>query len=185
MLQDILYDCPIIGAIKSDEDLKEVLNSPVNVIFILYGNILNINEITKKITDANKIPFVHIDLIEGLSNKDIALEYIKTNTFAKGIISTKPSLIKKAKELNLISVQRLFILDSLALKNSTNQIKETKADFIEILPGIIPKVVKTLSSIKNKKIIAGGLVTDKSEVTSILSSGAIAVSTSNKEIWYM
>ncbi len=185
MLNDILYDCPIIGAVKSDEDLLECLNSPVQIIFILYGNILNISDITKKIHEKNKIPFVHIDLIEGLSNKDIACEYIKNNTMAKGILSTKPSLIKKAKEIGLLSVQRLFILDSLALKNSLNQIKESKADFIEILPGIMPKVIKILSEIKNKKIIAGGLVTKKSEVTSILSSGAIAVSTSNKEIWYL
>ncbi len=185
MITDILYDCPIVGAVKSDKDLEEVLKSPVQIIFILYGNILNIKDIASKIEKAGKIPFVHLDLIEGLANRDISCEYIKSNTCAKGIISTKPSLIKKAKELGLISVQRLFILDSLALQNSLNQIRETKADFIEILPGIMPKVIKTLSNIKNTKVIAGGLVTEKSEVTSILSSGAIAVSTSDKEIWYL
>ncbi len=185
MISDILYDCPIVGAVKSNEDLKEVLKSPVQIIFVLYGNILNISSITKEIENSKKIPFVHLDLIEGLSNRDIAIEYIKENTCAKGIISTKPSLIKKAKELGFISVQRLFILDSLALSNSLNQIRETKADFIEILPGIMPKVIKTLSENKNTKIIAGGLVSEKSEVTSILSSGAVAVSTSNRKIWYL
>ncbi len=178
-------DCPIVGAVKSSEDLKACLKSPVKVVFVLYGDILNIKGITQEIIDNDKIPFVHIDLIEGLSQKEVSLEFIKNETMAKGIISTKAQMIKKAKELNLIAVQRFFILDSLALENTTKLIKDSKADFIEVLPALIPKVIQRLTSISNKGIIAGGLVSEKSEVTMCLSAGATAVSSSNKTVWYV
>ena len=44
---------------------------------------------------------VHVDLISGLSPKEISVEYLQEHTEADGIISTKPSLIKKAKELGI------------------------------------------------------------------------------------
>ncbi|MEG1720939.1 MAG: glycerol-3-phosphate responsive antiterminator, partial [Pseudoflavonifractor sp.] len=36
-----------------------------------------------------------------------------------------------------------------------------------------------------KPIIAGGLIADKEDVTSALSAGAIAVSSTNREIWFL
>ena len=42
----------------------------------------------KKIKDAGKLAMVHIDLIAGLSGKEVAVDYIKQETLADGIIST-------------------------------------------------------------------------------------------------
>lgn len=51
---------------------------------------------------------VHVDLISGLSPKEISVEYLEEHTEADGIISTKPSLIKKAKELECIRFSDIF-----------------------------------------------------------------------------
>jgi len=50
------------------------------------------------------------------------------------------------------------------------------------MPGVIDKVTEKFVSF-NIPVIAGGLIETKSEVTSALSHGAIAVSTGKKEIW--
>lgn len=96
---EAVEDNPIIAAVKSMEDVEECCkHDDIRVIFILFGDVCSIGSIVKTIRDAGKIAMVHMDLISGLSPKEIAVEFIKEQTEADGIISTKPSLIKKAKE---------------------------------------------------------------------------------------
>lgn len=128
---------------------------------------------------------VHIDLIVGLSSKEVTVDFIKINTMADGIITTKPALVKRAKELNLFTVLRYFLIDSMALENIRQQSCNVKPDFIEVLPGVMPKLIKEVCHIIRIPIIAGGLISDKESVVSALGAGAIAVSTSNRTVWLM
>ncbi len=57
---------------------------------------------------------MHIDLVDGLTNREIVLEYLKEKTKFDGIISTKAQTVKSAKKLGLVAIQRVFILDSLS-----------------------------------------------------------------------
>ena len=90
-LSDILADSPVIAAVKAEKGLTKALSSECGIIFILYGNICNISDIVEKVDRASKIAIVHADLVNGLSMKEIAVDYIRNNTKASGIISTKPS----------------------------------------------------------------------------------------------
>ena len=110
--KDALEDSPVIAAIKDDNGLKECLKSDIQVVFILYGDICNIADIVDTVKQAGKMALVHLDLINGLSAKDVAVDFIKKYTKADGIISTKPALIKHAGEIGLTSVLRLFVIDS-------------------------------------------------------------------------
>ena len=115
--KDALEDSPVIAAIKDDNGLKECLKSDIQVVFILYGDICNIADIVDTVKQAGKMALVHLDLINGLSAKDVAVDFIKKYTKADGIISTKPALIKHAGEIGLTSVLRLFVIDSMAYEN--------------------------------------------------------------------
>ena len=86
----------------------------IQVIFILFGDVCSIDRIVKRVKDAGKVAMVHVDLISGLSPKEVSVEYLKEHTEADGIISTKPSLIKKAKEkgVNLVLAVDAKIADS-------------------------------------------------------------------------
>ena len=97
--KEAIEDSPIIAAIKDDTGLAKCVTSDSRVIFVLYGDVCSIPEIVSTIKDSGKIAMVHIDLITGLSSKEIAVDFIKKYTNADGIISTKPTLIKRAKEL--------------------------------------------------------------------------------------
>ncbi len=176
---------PVIAAIKNDNGLLKCKKSKSTVAFILYGNINNISDIVTKAKNANKLAFVHIDLIEGLSSKEAAVDYIKQNTDAIGIISTKANLIKYAKSLGFITVQRFFILDSLAIENVLRNDKQSHADFIEILPGLMPKIIKKLSHKLKHPIIAGGLISDEDDVKTALNAGALGVSTTCEDMWFL
>ena len=173
---------PIIAAVKNEQELENALRTKCRMVFILFGDICSISSISERIKSTGKIAVVHIDLITGLSSSDVAVQFIAENTKIDGIISTKSSLIKRAYELGLITVQRVFMIDSIALK-VMQHIKHDYADFIEILPGALPKVIRSILSNVNINIISGGLVNDFEDVNAILKAGAIAVSTSNKRLW--
>ena len=183
--KEAFEDFPIIAAIRSDQDLTECLKTDCQNIFILYGSIMNIGNITRRITDSGKYAFIHMDMIEGLSSKEVAVEFIKNNTTADGIISTKSALIKKAKELDLFSIQRFFLLDSLAVKNVKKQMEQTRPDFIEILPGLMPRIISDLKKEVGHRVIAGGLISQKEDIIGALNAGATAISTTNASLWYM
>ena len=69
-----------------------------------------------------------------------------------------------------------------AVKNAEKHILN-ESDAIEILPGVIPKVIETLSSMSKKPIIVGGLIETKNEVIQALNSGATCISTTDETIW--
>ena len=121
--KDALEDSPVIAAIKDEYGLKECLKSDIRVVFILYGDICNIADIVDAVKQTGKMALVHLDLINGLSAKDVAVDFIKKYTKADGIISTKPALIKHAGEIGLTSVLRLFVIDSMAYENIQKHVK--------------------------------------------------------------
>ena len=99
---DFFEDEPIIAAVKSEEQLNRAIASDCNVIFFLFGNICNIPSLVQRVTDAGKHALVHVDLINGLAAKEIAADFIRSYTGADGIISTKPQLLRHARDgLNL------------------------------------------------------------------------------------
>ena len=180
---DALFEFPTVAAIKDVDGLDFALKSDVKVVFVLFGDICNIESIVKQIKDSDKIAIVHIDLIDGLANRDVAVNFLKVNTLADGVISTKDNIIKKAKEVGFITVQRCFILDSLSLEASKRYMNSGYADAIEILPGVMPKIIKKIVDEATLPIIAGGLIEDKEDIILALQAGATAVSSTKKEIW--
>ena len=130
---------------------------------------------------------IHLDLISGLGSREIVIDYIQKTTKADGIISTKPALIKRAKELNYFAIMRFFMLDSMAYANVKKQIENVKPDMIEIIPGAMPKVISKLCEFIEGKVpvIAGGMITDKEDTMNALNAGATAISTTRQSVWFV
>lgn len=183
---DTVESSPIIAAVKDKKGLDQCCSLPdIKIIFILYGDICNIEDIVNQIRSAGKMAIVHVDLVAGLASKEIAVDFIQKYTGADGIISTKPGMIKRARELNMHTVMRFWMLDSLSLETVEKQLVLVKPDFIEILPGVMPKIIRHISSKIRIPVIAGGLIQDKEDVVAALNAGAISVSTTNPNVWRM
>lgn len=177
---------PVIAAVKDEEGLNICCAcEEIKVVFVLYGDICSIAKIVQRIKQADKIAMVHVDLMEGLSGKEVVVDFIKAHTQADGIISTKSGLIKRGKELGLYTTLRTFILDSMSYENVVKQIANAKPDMLEILPGLMPKIIKRISRTIKVPVIAGGLISDREDVMNALSAGAISVSSTNPAVWKM
>ncbi len=85
--------------------------------------------------------------------------------------------------MKVLTIQRLFLLDSLSLDTGIHSIKTHDPDAVEILPGVMPKVTKQIVIKTDKPIIAGGLIKDKDDVIQSLRAGAMGISTSAPDIW--
>lgn len=181
----ILEDCPVIAAVKDETGLKECLYSESQIIFLLFGDICSVGRYVEIAKSAGKMVFVHMDLINGLGNKEVAVDFIWEHTGVDGIISTKPQLVKRAKELGLFGILRIFVIDSMAFGNIEKQCASLVPDAVEILPGLMPKIIKKLCSTVNVPIIAGGLISDKEDVMNALTAGAVAISVTNQRVWFM
>jgi glycerol-3-phosphate responsive antiterminator len=182
-IQNVFDESPIIAAVKDDEQLYQAMATDCAVIFVLYGTICTIAQIVERIKDVKKIAIVHIDLIVGLSSKDIAVDFIKSDTKADGIISTKQNLVKRAVELDMYGGQRTFIVDSMALANTKHQLQTFRPSFLEIMPGTIYSVISELHSYNTVPLVAGGLLASKKDILTALDAGASAVSTTRQELW--
>lgn len=174
---------PVIAGVKEIDNLDDALNSDCEIIFLLCGSIFNLEEAVKKAKDKNKMIFIHVDLVDGFSKDAVALKYICDKIKPDGIVSTKNSQLKVAKSLGLLTVQRIFIIDSLSIDTAVKASQMIEPDAIEIMPGIMPSITKRISCTLDLPVIVGGLVSEKQEIENALHSGALGVSTTAKKLW--
>lgn len=180
-LIDCLESDPVVAAI-ADDKWEAALASPARVLFYLSAQLLTIEQRVQQAHDAGKIIFVHIDLAEGIGKDRVGIRYL-AQIGVDGILSTRAQLIRIAKDLDLLTVQRFFALDSKGMENIEEMLRNTNPHLMEIMPGVIGKAIIRFSH-GHVPVIAGGLIQTKAEVTEALRSGAAAVSTGQKELWY-
>lgn len=184
-LENTLGDSPIVAAVKDQKGLEQCLGSPCRVVFVLFGDLNSVPGIVAQLKAAGKTVFVHADLVEGLSAREAAVDYLIQTAHPDGIISTRLPLLRFAKAKGLRTILRFFLIDSIAMENISKIKGERCVDLIEVLPGLMPKIIGGVCAASGKPIIAGGLITDKADVVSALEAGALAVSSTNEKVWRM
>lgn len=172
----------IIAAVRTEEEFEAALQSAVDIVFHLMPNIITLKKDAEKAHLAGKKMFIHFDFAEGVGKDRYGILYTKA-AGADGIISTRVNIIKLAREAGMFTVQRFFIVDSRSVDTTAESLKASKADMIEIMPGILPKIIKKLKQDVSVPIIAGGLIENSEELSSVLEAGASAVSTGCRELW--
>lgn len=175
--------CPVIPEIKNDEWLESLPSSESDLVYILYGDICTIADIIERVKAMGKRAIVHVDLIVGLSAKEISIDFIKKYTKADGIISMKPALIKRANDLDLFTIQRFYMIDGLTYANVAKNVKNSNPDVVEFMPAGLSKLIRYLVELIDKPIVASGLTQDREDIIRALKAGALAIATTNRELW--
>ena len=157
---------PVIAAVRGAQDVRRAADSPAAAAFLLGGSILTLEEMTRALHGAGKGVFVHLDLCEGLGKDAAAVEWCARFVKPDGFISTRSQPLRRAVELGLMTIQRIFLVDS-----------------IEVMPGLVPKAIARLKAELRLPVIAGGMITERCEVEEAIRAGALAVSTSAPELW--
>ncbi|MDO4690823.1 MAG: glycerol-3-phosphate responsive antiterminator [Fusobacterium sp.] len=182
-IREILERNPVIPAIKDDKTFEAALNSHNEIVFIIMSNIIDIKNICVRLKEQNKIVFIHVDMIDGLNSTSFGVDYIVNNIKPDGILTTKSNVVAHAHKNNIKVIQRFFILDSLSYKKALQNIKENKVIAVEIMPGLMPKILKKISSQIYQPVITGGLISEKEDIINAINAGALSVSTTNIKLW--
>ncbi|GLY10400.1 glycerol-3-phosphate responsive antiterminator [Pseudobacillus badius] len=173
----------ILPAVRTMKDFDKMLETPFEYGVFLDLHVGMVKSVFDYARQHGKKMFLHLDLIHGLTSDEYAAEFIAQYVKPYGIISTKGNAIVRAKQKGLLATQRAFIIDSSALERSIKLIERTDPDYIEVLPGVVPKIIKELHEKTKKPIFAGGLIETREEVEEALEAGACAITTSDRELW--
>jgi len=173
----------IIAAVRDTRVLPQVYKSTVGFVFLLCGEIGELEEQCALLHQAGKKVFLHLDLLDGLKSDSSGIRFLSRNCHPEGIISTKVQCLKLAKEAGMMTILRCFAIDTLALKTGARHAHTAKPDFVEVLPGLSTKIIRLAVAHFDVPVIAGGLLNDPEDVKAALQAGATAVSTSAIQLW--
>lgn len=175
----------IIATVHDLDKLDNALDSKCEIIFLLTGNIFNLKEISNRVHLKNKGLYIDVDSIDGFSKDTWGLEYIIKNICPDGILTSKQNLVKLSKDMGVFTIQRLFVSDSYSLNKILNSLKVDRPHAVEVLPGIMPNIMKNIIDSTKISLIASGLIRDKKDIDLSFKAGAIAIATSKEEMWIL
>ena len=173
----------MIAAIKSPKNLEKFLETDLQTAFLLIGNISVIKRYVDLLKSHHRRVFLHVEKIPGISYDKEGLKFLAKFVKPDGIVSTKSSLIQFAKNEGLATIQRLFLVDTDAVRHGLDTINELKPDALEIMPGIIPDMIHKVTKKTDIPIITGGLIENQQQIQAALENGAMAVSTGTPRLW--
>lgn len=176
---------PVIPAVSGvDGDLERALAGDHAAIFVLGGDVFEVLDMAKRRRHRRPFICVNVDMVGGIAADASGIKYLSGE--ADGVISTRRHVIEIARKCDMITIQRLFAIDSAAVKRGLKLVRQTDPDCVEILPGIaFPEVEKNYEGLSGRPVLAGGLIKGRPTVSGILKSGASGVSTSETGLWKM
>ena len=173
----------IIPASRTVKQFDKVLKSPFEYVVLLEVHLSHLRSLKQEADRHGKKLIIHADLIHGLKTDNFAADFLCNDIRPAGIISTRSNMIMKAKARGILAIQRVFLIDTIALEKSYSLIEQTAPDFIELLPGVIPEMIQEVNARTGVPVITGGLIRTADQVQGALDAGAVAITTSNRELW--
>lgn len=182
MAESVFSKRKVAASVRTEEDFAAALTSNVDVIFLQHSSILTVEAHINRSHGAGKKVFVHMDFTDGIGKDRAGLEFLR-RLGADGILTTKTNMIRPAREMGLITVQRFFIVDSHSVDTAVESIRIAKPEVVEIMPGVVVKKIREFAEKVNTPILVGGLLEFPEEVDAALEAGATAISTARRELW--
>jgi glycerol uptake operon antiterminator len=173
---------PVVPAVRGpDRDLDVALAGEHPAIFVLGGDVF---KVLGRVGSRGRRPqiYVNVDLVGGIASDASGLRFL--SRYVEGVISTHRHVIELAKTSGLITIQRLFAIDSGAVERGLKLIRRAQPRFVEILPGLAYReIARQYSEVLDLPVLAGGLLKSREDISTILEAGAVGVSTSDQELW--
>ena len=177
----------ILPAVKHISDISRLLPlSRASIVIVLGGSINELPEIQRvRAKHPEKLVFMHVDLLEGIGRDAEGIRFLKKFGL-HGIVSVKSRLLNYAKDNGLLTIQRLFLLDSESLATGLRQMEKNSPDAIEILPAVVPEnVISEFKRATDRPLLGGGLMRTEKDIELALANGFDGVSVSRQSLWNM
>lgn len=173
----------VIASIIKEEQIEMVMKSQVTRVNLMVGDIARLKEMIQKLHAMDKQVFVHVEMVQGIGRDHSTVQYLAQEFLADGIVTTKSKLIAAAKNAGIASIQRIFAIDTAAVETAIRMIHQIKPDEVELMPGLMPRVIREVKARIPTPLIVGGLIRSDEEIRQALAHGADYVSISDSSFW--
>lgn len=172
-----------IASVKEPKFIEEALRAELSAVVLSIGNIGVIKRYVDLFKSGGFPVFLHIERLGGISHDREGIDFLAHCVKPDGVVSTRNSLIKEAKKQGLLTIQRLFLVDSDAMKTGMQSVQETQPDAVELMPALLPQVIQEFGKKTDIPVIAGGLLRNRDQMAEAVRHGAVAVSMGNCRLW--
>lgn len=173
----------ILPAVRDFRMLEKFIQTDNEYGIIIGFRLSQLKQAIRMLHQNKQKAIVHLDLVKGLENSEDGANFLIEEFRTDGIISTHPQVIQVAKKQGVISILRIFIIDSQSLAKSIRLANSCQPDYIEILPGYAYPVIHKMRQHTDIALIAGGLIDNQTMVQDCIDAGLVGVTTGNPKLW--
>ena len=180
-LRGIRYN-PVIPAARSgDKAFEKALSGDHAAVFVLGGDVFELVRMLDAVGDRPPV-CVNVDLAAGVAADASGVRFLAQHV--EGVISTNRHIIELSNLEGMVTIQRIFAIDAGAIERGMKVVDRAKPTLVEILPALAyPQMAAQHPELRRRPTLAGGLLQNMEEVTSVLEAGAAGVSTSHQDLW--
>ncbi len=177
-----LRGMPCCAAITSQQHFEAALESRVRILFVLRADGLEIQPLVRRAHEAQKLVAVHLDLVDGIRTDRAGVSWL-ARAGVDALISSRGELMAAVRRERMVAIHRLLLVRTGLLDSGIAAVNRSHADIVEILPGVILPDVRALLPPLTMPLLAGGFIRTENEARAALAAGAVAVTTSTRELW--
>src|SRR5699024_6349144 len=134
----------VLPAVRNMKDFDRALASSHDTIILLESHLSQLKNLVNYTKRAHKDILLHFDLIQGLQANVYGMEFLLREVKPDGILSTRAKGISLARRHPLMAIQPMCLVDTLALEDTAKPVARCRPDCIEVLPGLMPSMIKKL-----------------------------------------
>ncbi|HWC24661.1 MAG TPA: glycerol-3-phosphate responsive antiterminator [Flexivirga sp.] len=179
---DRLHAAPVIATLFGTHDLDTFLQAPTAFCFVANLPLVEVAPVVQQLQEAGSFPILNVDTVKGLSANPDGLNYLRS-VGVMGIVSTHAAIVAKAANSGLLTLQKVFATDRSNLPRIRASIAQSRPHLVQLMPWpVVPRLRgEFLDAMPN--FIVSGFVHDRADVDDALELGAVAVSTSQQDLW--
>ncbi|MDR3096726.1 MAG: glycerol-3-phosphate responsive antiterminator [Paraburkholderia sp.] len=173
---------PVIATLYGVEEIDCFMQSAAEVAIVANVDLRKLHRVVAALTKADKYVIVNIDSCDGLSQDKGGVEYL-ADIGVTSLVSTRVATIQRGNRAGLVTMQKVFVTDRSTWPRSVKALEQSDPNLVQLMPA---PMLARLSAQDRKvlpPIVASGFVCNEADVLGILGGGAVAVSTSDTELW--
>lgn len=175
---------PVIATLYGVEQFDDFLKSAAEVAIVANVDLRMLHKVVAALTKAGKFIIVNIDSCDGLSQDKGGVEYL-ADIGVTSLVSTRVATIQRGNRAGLITIQKVFVTDRSTWPRSVKALEQSDPNIVQLMPA--PMLARLCAQDRKvlPPIVASGFVCNETDARDALERGAIAVSTSDAELWDM
>lgn len=173
---------PVIATLYGADQMGAFLASRAEVAIVANIELRKLRLVVSTITKADRVAIVNIDSCDGISQDKGGIDYL-ADLGATSLLSTRMATIQRANRAGLLTMLKVFVTDRSTWPRSVKAIEQSDPNLVQIMPAPMLAHISDAEKQSMPPIVASGFVCSQEQVQHALRSGAIAVSSSDSELW--